>query len=178
MVNDWSELIRNLTNLSITFGVIFSYLQIKKISKTIDVGQKANFINVLHFFSGEYDSIICESPRCRTSKKVELWYFRFWNLLTNEYLFFRHGLLDDYIFEFWCFKICAEYGQKPKHIPLKHIETFKASHIGYLKSHNGGHMHSQNYFQELIGISEECKGDEEEMRTRVHELVKRYKKLK
>lgn len=177
MDSNLSELIRNLTNLSITFGVIFSYLQIKKISKSIDVGQKANFINVLHFFSSEYDAIICESPRCRSSKKLDLWYFRFWNLLTNEYLFFRHGLLDDYIFEFWCFKICAEYDQKPKHVPLSRMDSFKKSHLKYLKGHNGSHLQSQEYFQELIAISEESE-NEEEMLEKVHDLVKRYKKLK
>ncbi len=171
------ESVQLFANLSIIFGIIFSFLQIRKISKSIDIGQQANFINVLNFFCSEYDSIICESPRCRTQKKIDLWYFRFWNLLTKEFLFFKRGLLDDYIFEFWCFKICSEYNTKPKHVPLKKIDTFKKSHLKYLQNQNGSHMNTQDYFRELINISETA-ASEEEMRAMVHKLVKKYKKLK
>ncbi|MFA7169303.1 MAG: hypothetical protein WC178_00395 [Candidatus Paceibacterota bacterium] len=169
-----SDFIKDLASLSITFGVVFSYLQIKKVSKSIDIGQKSNLINVLNYFSGEYDSLVIEEDRCKTARKVEIWYFRFWNLLTNEFLFFQKGLLDDYIFEFWSFKICVEYDSKPKHMPLKNVETLRESHLKYLDNHNGSHENTEKYFRELIAISETTK-DAEEIRVMVRALVKKYK---
>lgn len=174
MNSNFSDFLQGLTNLSITFGVIFSYLQIKKISKSIDVGQKANSINVLNFFSKEYDSIMVEALECKNERKVEIWYYRFWSLLTNEFLFFQEGLLDDCIFEFWSFKMCRDYDLKPAHIPFKIIDTFKQSHMKYLQGRNGNHPQTENYFLELIEISDKTK-DREEMRKEVHKLVQKYK---
>jgi hypothetical protein len=161
----------------VTFGVIFSYIQIKKISKSIEIGQKANSINVLNFFAKEYDCLMIEAEQCRSERKADLWYFRFWSLFKNEFLFFEEGLLDDYIFEFWSFKMCTEYDCRPKHIPLRKIDTFKRSHLKYLKGRNGNHPNTEKYFLELIEISDSAKGDDE-MKICVHDLVRKYKKLK
>lgn len=174
---DFVQLIQIFTNLSVVFGVVFSYLQIKKVSSSIEVGQKANAINVLNYFAQEYDAIILEELQCRSARKVELWYLRFWSLLKNEFLFFREGLLADYIFEFWSFKMCLDYESCPKHMPLRRIETFKASHRRYLQDRNGNHPHTEEFFAELIGISEKFR-DQEERRREVHLLVQKYKKLK
>lgn len=171
------DFIQFLTNLSIIFGMVFSYLQIKKISKTIDVSRKANSINVLNFFAKEYDNLMIEAEGCRDRRKAEIWYFRFWNLFKNEFLFFEEELLDDYIFEFWAYKMCMEYNRKPEHIPLRKIDTFKKSHRRYLSDHNANHPNTEKFFIELIAISENSRS-EKEIKRQVHELVQRYKKLK
>lgn len=174
---DFSQSVQNLTNLSIIFGVIFSYIQIRKISKSIDVGQKANSINVLNFFAKEYDNLMIEAEQCRDKRKAEIWYFRFWSLFKNEFLFFEEGLLDDYIFEFWAFKMCTEYNHRPKHIPLEKIDTFKKSHLKYLDERNGNHPNTEKFFLELIEISEGSISDKE-IKSQVHNLVQKYKKIK
>jgi len=177
MSADFTELLGCATDISIILGIIFSYLQIKKVSKSIEVGQKANSINVLNFFAKEYDSLMLEAEQCRCVRKVELWYYRFWNLLKNEFLFFEEGLLDDYIFEFWAYKICIDYDFKPRHIPLQKVDTFKKNHRKYLKEHNGNHPDTESFFLELIGIADGT-NDKEEMRRQVHCLVRKYKRIR
>ena len=164
------------TCTAITFGVILSYFQIRKISKSIETGQQANTINVLNSFTKEYDEIMIKALECNSPKKVVTWYFRFWNLMTNEFLFFSKGLLDSYIFEFWIFKLCLYYKEKPSGIPYKRINTYYKSQLRYIENHNGNYPKSDKFFRELMKISDEEKS-KTEMRNRVHRLVKRYGKI-
>ena len=166
-----------MSSIAITLGVIFSYIQIRKISKSVDVGQKANLINVLNCFTKEYDLLVVEATECATRKKVDTWYFRFWNLFTNEFLFFKEGLLEDHIFEFWMFKMCLYYNEKPSEIPIKRINTYKESHLKYIISGNGNYPRADFFFRELIKISDDEK-DMGEIKDCVHKLIKKYKKLK
>lgn len=163
-------------SISVILGIALSYLQIRKAAKSIEVGQKANSINVLNSFTKEYDEIMIQAQECNTSKKVAIWYFRFWNLLTNEFLFYSKGLLDRNIFEFWSFKACLYYNQKPTAIPFKGVKIYKKSHIEYMKSHNGNYPRSDAFFLELIKISEEEK-NKTIIGKRVHKLVKKYCKV-
>ena len=166
-----------MSSIAITVGVIFSYLQIRKISKSVKIGQKSNTINVLNSFTKEYDFLVIEAAECITQKKVNTWYFRFWNLFTNEFLFFKEGLLESHIFEFWMFKMCLYYNEKPFEIPIKRINTYKKSHLKYIESGNGNYPKVDSFFMELIKISDNKK-DIKEIRNCVHKLVKKYKKLK
>lgn len=174
MRSDISELIDMITSISIILGVLFSYFQIRKAAKSIEVGQKANAINVLNSFTKEYDRIMLESEECETSKKVATWYFRFWNLVTNEYLYFSQGLLDRYIFEFWCFKLCLYYNSKPTKVPYKKVRTYKMSHLEYMVGHNGSYPKSDAFFRELMEIADERISNKDEIVKRVHKLVKKY----
>ncbi|MFA6097526.1 MAG: hypothetical protein WC788_07915 [Candidatus Paceibacterota bacterium] len=176
MNRELSELIDMITSISIILGVFFSYFQIRKAAKSIEVGQKANAINVLNSFTKEYDRIILESEECITSKKVATWYFRFWNLMTNEYLFFSKGLLDRNIFEFWCYKLCLYYNSKPTKVPYKKVRTYKLSHLEYMVSHNGSYPKSDAFFRELMEIADKEK-NKDEMAKKVHKLVKKYCKV-
>ena len=165
-----------MTSVAITFGVIFSYLQIRKISKSVETGQQANTINVLNSFTKEYDEIMIKALECDNSKKVVTWYFRFWNLVTNEFLFYSKGLLDPLIFEFWIFKMCLYYNDKPSGIPYKRVNTYKKSHLRYIENHNSNYPKSDRFFKELMKISDEEKS-KTEMRNRVHKLIKKYRKI-
>ncbi|MCK5332856.1 hypothetical protein KAJ41_03265 [Candidatus Parcubacteria bacterium] len=170
------DLLDIATSTAITLGVIFSYFQIRKISKSIEIGQKANTINVLNSFTKEYDELMIKSLDCNTVKKVLTWYFRFWNLMTNEFLFFSKGLLDPYLFEFWAYKLCLYYNEKPTSIPLKRVCTYKDSHQNYIANHNGNYPKTDAFFKDLMKIADEEK-DEITIRKRVHQLVKKYKKI-
>lgn len=177
MGKNLSEFIEAVTGISIILGVFFSYFQIRKAARSIEVGQKANEINVLNSFTKEYDRIMLESEECETSKKVATWYFRFWNLMTNEYLFFSKGLLDRNIFEFWCFKLCLYYNSKPTKIPYRKARTYKLSHLEYMINHNGSYPKSDSFFRELMEIADREK-NKDEMAKKVHKLVKKYFKIK
>jgi len=179
MATSLKELIDMATSLSIILGVFFSYFQIRKAAKSIEIGQKANAINVLNSFTREYDSIMLKSAECETSKKVATWYFRFWNLMTNEYLYFSKGLLDRNIFEFWCFKLCLYYNAKPTKIPYKRVRTYKFSHLEYMIGHNGSYPKSDAFFRELMEIADDkkSKNNKNEMTKKVHKLVKKYCKV-
>lgn len=177
MQSGFRELVETITSVSIILGVFFSYFQIRKAAKSIEVGQKANAINVLNSFTKEYDRIMLESEECNTSKKVATWYFRFWNLVTNEYLYFSQGLLDRNIFEFWCFKLCLYYNSKPTKIPYRRVRTYKLSHLEYMISHNGSYPRSDAFFRELMEIADREK-NKDEMAKKVHRLVRKYFKVK
>ncbi|MCK5475559.1 MAG: hypothetical protein KAI71_03190 [Candidatus Pacebacteria bacterium] len=171
------DILNVMTSAAIILGVIFSYFQIRKISKSIETGQQSNTINVLNCFTKEYDEIMVRALECTTSKKVITWYFRYWNLTTNEFLFFSKGLLDSYIFEFWAFKLCLYYKEKPSGIPYKKVNTYYKSQLRYIENHNGNYPKSDRFFRELMKISDEEKG-KTKIRNRVHKLVKKYGKMK
>ena len=160
-----------MSSIAITLGVIFSYIQIKKISKSVDISRKSNEINVLGHFTREYDSIMEKALECNTQKKVATWYFRYWNLLTNEYLFFKKGLLDTSIFEFWIFRLCLYYNEKPNEILMSRIDTFKKSHLKYLDDKNENYPQMNAFFREFQKISKEKNRDQ--IKKRIHQLVKK-----
>jgi len=166
-----------MSSIAITLGVVFSYIQIRKISKSVKIGQKSNKINVLSSFTKEYDFIVIEASECITQKKVKTWYFRYWNLFTNEFLFFKEGLLETHIFEFWMFKMCLYYNEKPSEIPMKKINNYKKSHLKYIESGNGNYPKADSFFRDLIEISDSEK-DVDQIRIRVHKLIKKYKRIK
>ena len=166
-----------LTSISIILGVVFSYMQIKKISKSVDIGEKANLINVLNYFTREYDSLMMEMTDCADEKKVERWYFRFWNLFTNEFLFFNKGLLDSIVFEFWAYKVCLYYDKKPSGIPSREIDTYRQSHLKYIVKRKGSYPKADMFFKELMKISEKEK-DKNKIEKQVHGLLKKYRDKK
>ena len=165
------------TSLAIIFGVIFSYLQIKRISKTIDLNRKSNFIKVLGRFTKEYDALMIEVSDCNTQKKVDVWYFRLWNLYTNEFVFFYQGILDPLIFEFWTFRLCLYYNEKPTDIPMKRISTYKKGHLKYMKNRNKSYPRTDSFYHELIKIAEEEK-NEEKIEDLIHRLIEKYRQFK
>ncbi|MCK5412806.1 MAG: hypothetical protein KAI57_00340 [Candidatus Pacebacteria bacterium] len=166
-----------MTSLAIIFGVLFSYLQIKKISKTIDINKKSNFIKVLGRFTKEYDSLMIEIGDCNSQKKVDVWYFRLWNLYTNEFVFFYQGILDPLIFEFWAFRLCLFYNEKPSDACLKRTPCYKKSHLKYMKNREKSYPRTDAFYHELIKIADEEK-NEENIENRVHKLVQKYRKSK
>ena len=165
------------TSLAIIFGVIFSYLQIKKISKTIDINRKSNFIKVLGRFTKEYDSLMIEIGDCNSQKKVDVWYFRLWNLYTNEFVFFYQGILDPLIFEFWSFKLCLFYNEKPTDACIKRIKCYKKSHLKYMMNRNKSYPQTDSFYHDLIKISDGKKSSEE-IEDQVHCLIQKYRKFK
>ena len=169
----FKDFIELTTCTAITLGVILSYFQIRKISRSIETGQQANTINVLNSFTKEYDEIMLSALECNTQKKVATWYLRYWNLLTNEYLFFKRGLLDASIFEFWIFRLCLYYNEKPNEILLSRIDTFKKSHLKYLDEKNENYPQMDAFFREFQKISEEK--DRNQIKKHVHKLVKKCK---
>lgn len=86
-------------------------------------------------------------------------------------------LLDSHIFEFWMFKICLYYNEKSLGVPLKTINTYKESHLKYIKSGNGNYPRVDCFFMELIEISDK-EDDLDKIRVCVCKLVKKYKKFK
>jgi len=175
MCSDTKEILEIMMNVALILGVIFSYMQIRKISSSVDIGKKANMINVLNYFTKEYDSLMMEAMECVTSKKVETWYLRFWNLFTNEFLFFSKGLLDPIVFEFWAFKACFYYNKRPAGIPFSKVDSYKKSHLKYIEKRKGSYPNADLFFKELMAISDEEK-DRSKIEKRVHDLITRYKK--
>ena len=165
------------TSLAIIFGVIFSYLQIKKISKTIEINRKSNFIRVLGRFTKEYDALMTEADCCDTQKKVDVWYFRLWNLYTNEFVFFYQGILDPLIFEFWAFKLCLYYNEKPTSITALKISTYEESQIKYMKNRKRSYPKTNSFYNELIKIADNEK-NEGKIECRVHRLIEKYRQFK
>ncbi|MCK4892011.1 MAG: hypothetical protein KAS78_05065 [Candidatus Pacebacteria bacterium] len=171
------DLLDAATSLAVIFGVVFAYLQIKKVSKSIDINGKSNFIKVLGNFTKEYDTLMAEMIDCKTQKKIDVWYFRLWNLYTNEFVFFYQGILDPLIFEFWAFKLCLYYDKKPTKIPVEKIDTYGKSHLIYMKNRHKSYPKTDSFFHELIKIANK-KNNEVRMEDSVHQLVERYRQFK
>ncbi len=175
MNNTLKDFLDMAANLAITFGIIFAYLQIKKVSKSIEISQKANFIKVLGRFTKEYDALMTETRDCDTQKEMDVWYFRLWNLYTNEFVFFYQGVLDPLIFEFWAFKLCLYYNEKPAYVPIKKVNTYKESHLKYMKHRNGSYPKTDSFFRKLIKIADN-ENNEGIIEARVHRLVEKYRR--
>lgn len=169
LITNYLEIIESM---AIIIGVALTYVTVRKISKSVDASQKANTISVLGYFTKEYDSIMQEATECNTQKKVSTWYLRYWNLLNDEFLFFKNELLENSIFGFWIFRLCLYYDEKPSDIPFSRVDTFKKSHLKYIKERNGNCSHADSFFEEVIRISE--KKDKDEIKKRVRELIKKH----
>jgi hypothetical protein len=165
------------TSLAIIFGVAFAYFQINKMSKTIEINRKSNFIKVLGRFTKEYDALMTEANNCDTQKKVDVWYFRLWNLYTNEFVFFYQGILDPLIFEFWAFRLCLYYNEKPTDVPVFKIDTYEKSHLQYMKNRKRSYPKTDSFYHELLKIAKDEK-TEKNIEDRVHRLIEKYRQFK
>lgn len=165
------------TSLAIIFGVAFAYFQINKMSKTIEINRKSNFIKVLGRFTKEYDALMTEAINCDTQKKADVWYFRLWNLYTNEFVFFYQGILDPLIFEFWAFRLCLYYNEKPTDVPVFKIDTYEKSHLQYMKNRKRSYPKTDSFYHELLKIAKDEK-TEKNIEDRVHRLIEKYRQFK
>jgi len=73
--------------------------------------------------------------------------------------------------------MCLYYNEKPSEIPMKKINNYKKSHLKYIESGNGNYPKADSFFRDLIEISDSEK-DVDQIRIRVHKLIKKYKKIK
>jgi hypothetical protein len=135
--------------------IILALIQLKRILHTVRLGRDANSLQAAIYCSNRYNELIKEIPS-PTLGDTHTWEYRFWDLITIEFFFFRREFLDRDIFELWMVELVAGYATWPGSMP----GDKRDSHRAYLDSRPwqlGPTAYTEMYkfFQQLMNISEE-----------------------
>ena len=136
--------------------IIIALIQLKRILRTVRLGRDANSLQAAIYCSNRYNALIKEMPSL-TLGDTQHWEYRFWDLITIEFFFFRREFLDRDIFELWMVELVAGYATWPgSRMP----GDKRDSHRAYLDSRPwqlGPTAYTEMYkfFQHLMTVSEE-----------------------
>jgi len=122
--------IQLLSSFATLIGIWLAFLQLRKISYSLRIGQQGNTVNVIAHCVNRYEKIMGEIPKADDKEVIEIWWYRYWDLYTEEFNFFRKSLLDSDVFELWMNELATVY-QLP---PGQYLETRRDSHRKYLDS--------------------------------------------
>lgn len=136
----------------VTFaGVVVALLQLRRILRSVRIGQQGNDVNVITHCANRYEKIISEIRVIKTKGDEGNWYYRYWDLVTEEFNFFRKSMLDPDIFELWINELATVYRSSPK----EGMQTRTDSHRVYLNSTLPYYRALREFFAKLDSIAED-----------------------
>jgi hypoxanthine phosphoribosyltransferase len=154
----------------LTVGV--GLLEVRRLVRSIAVGQQANTINAISHCAQRYHEIIRDVDA--GDYKVRQgdvspgsWWYRYWDLHTEQFMLFTKGLLDPGIYEVWMTELATVYNKSPKG-----AETRAVAHAAYLDKTLPQHVALQSFFRQLSGISVDT--DPPSRAAQVHALIAAY----
>ena len=146
---EWFQL---LSSLAVVVGVWLAFLQLRKMSKSLRLAQQGNTVNVISHCANRYETIMRDLPALKTDVGINRWWYRYWDLHTEEFSFFKKGLLDPDIFELWMNELATVYQESPEG---KLQEVRSINHQKYLRATLPAYSELRSFFHELGQVSEE-----------------------
>lgn len=128
-------------------GTILAILQLNRILHSLSLSRQANTIGTVSHCATRYHKLMSEGETAAVEGTVApgSWWYHYWDLFTEEFMFFEKGFLDPDIFEMWIGELATLYQQAP----WPHTETRAAAHALYLKTTLPAHSTLFSFFQEL-----------------------------
>jgi len=140
--------------------LVVTWRQLSKVAQSLQLQSKAIQANVVLDCSKHYDSIISSIESYREGnkpQKIDLWWYRLWDLYTKEFFFFREGLIDKSIYEVWMIELAYRYDEKP--FGYDDMETLRESHKKYLDSRlSASHDDINSFFNQIHAITKNYPG--------------------
>jgi len=124
-----SEMIQTASALFSAITLFFTFMQVKKISQT-------NAVNVITHCASRYDSLMKDLPKAIDAKQMDLWWYRLWDLWSEEFYFVRKGVLDKEIFSLWVIELALFYNLPPRNMSTSISTTQRESHTLYLSNYS------------------------------------------
>jgi len=155
--------------LSLTAWIAF--YQLRNISHSLKLGQQGNTTNIVAHCASRYEKIMAESINLSREEDERIWWYRLWDLHTEQFMFFQKSLLDKDIYALWINELAINYNKPIKANGKTRVETHKE----YLRDIIPYHKKLHEFFQQLEGISQEVSIAHKSQL--VHELIEKFKPI-
>lgn len=152
----------------------FNAYQLVKVADSLRFSQESNTIGAISHFSSRYEAIINSIPNKPDSAKEQNWWYRLWDLVSQQFIMFRKGVLDADVFELWMSELSNSYQSKPMGLSYMSIRSEK--HREYLLNTLPCERALHEFFMKIDCISKE---PNPEVRAElVHKLVQEFAPLR
>lgn len=145
-------------------GVVVAVWQLTKILRSVRISEQANTLSAVAHCANRHEMLISQMPADDDST----WWYRYWDLFTEEFTFFRKSLLDCDVFELWIAELATVYHERPRPKLRERAESHREYLTGTLPSYTALH----DFFRELDLISRVP--DSTLRGKRVHELIVQF----
>ena len=149
-------------------GVVLAVLQLRRILRSLRISQQGNSVNVIAHCANRYEKIMSEIPASSSKVVISNWWYRYWDLHTEEFNFFQKSLLDPDIYELWINELATVYHSPPRRNLISRVEN----HREYLSLTLPCYTVLHKFFSELDSIAGETSPASRSMR--VHELIMEF----
>jgi len=146
------------------------YIQLRNISHSLKISRQANSVSVIAHCASRYEILMgeCYKLDLDNHQACDNWWYRYWDLQTEQFNFFRKSLLDIEIYELWMSELATKY-QSP---PREGLELRSSAHKRYLDVTLPNYQDLRCFFMELDNIS--LQSDLRKRTLAVNRLVVKY----
>lgn len=157
-----------LTSTVIALG--FNAYQLLKVADSLKFAQGSNTISAISHFASRYETIVAAIPNEPDPAKEQNWWYRLWDLVSQEFVLFRKGVLDPDVFELWMNELSNGYHSRPQELNYMSIRSEK--HREYLSTNLPCEKALHEFFVRMDYIAKESNS---ELRAElVHRLVQEF----
>jgi len=163
-----SDIIQVVISVIMLAALVATLFQLRQISASLRLAQRSNTINAIAHCAGRYETVIASRPSKNDADATANWWYRYWDLFTEEFNFFRKSMLDPDIFELWMNELATVY-----HAPLIAGGTTRVSaHTTYLTTTLPRYAALHAFFASLSTIARDT--NSASRADMVHRLVLEY----
>jgi hypoxanthine phosphoribosyltransferase len=128
-------------------------IEVHRLVRAIQIAQQSNSINAVSHCAQRYHDIMrdVDDPDHGvqgTNVESGSWWYRFWDLHTEQFTLFTSSLLDPRVYELWMTELATAYNGSPGKAASRAV-----AHSAYLDRTLPDHVELQSFFRELSGIS-------------------------
>lgn len=159
-------------------AVGLAYWEVRRLIRSIATGQQANAINAVSHCAQRHHEIMRDLQNEEYGVRSDDaspggWWYRYWDLHTEQFTLFSKGLLDAAVYELWMTELAAVYNESPTGDGMPHgVVTRAVAHAAYLDKTAPQHVALQMFFRQLSGISVDV--DSASRAAQVNALVHAY----
>jgi hypothetical protein len=167
-----ASLLEIFASVAVILGVCLGYLQLRKISTSLALMHEANTANVVAHCATRYEKLIRDLPERRDDPQLlQNWWYRYWDLYTEQFAMFQKSILDADIFELWINELATVYTRSPAPALQRRCDN----HQEYLQTTLPNYRLLHRFFAELKRIACTEEGSSEERARQVHRLVEQFR---
>lgn len=175
MTSDYVQIISAISALGQLIVLILTaaiaFYQLRNISHSLKLGQQGNTTNIVAHCASRYERIMAESIHLDNEENEKIWWYRLWDLHTEQFMFFQKSLLDKDIYALWINELAINYNKAIRTNGKTRVETHKE----YLRDIIPYHKKLHEFFQQLETISHETSIAHKSQL--VHELIEKFKPI-
>jgi len=152
---------------AVLVGMFFAYRQLQNISVSLKHMLNSNKINVIAHCANRYEKIYGELNPDIDDDKKRNWWYRYWDLYTEQFTFFQKGMLDSDVFELWVNELATVYEEPP----IEGYDIRSVNHKEYLVTTLPGNEPLHDFFSDLQSAAKDEAGNPSARANRVHALL-------